>query len=187
MSSDIKIKRAKFIDKSIEIRETFSFADPVQVLGAVNTYCCDHYGSMLWDLYSETAGQYFRCWNTCTKLAWNCPRSTHTYFVTCQLAADFVSIRTKILSCYVKFFKSLLNSKSPEVALVANLMGHDVRSTTGGNLYRLSKETGLNPWISTSSMVKMALQQTDVMVPEEDRWRLPFLEKLLVQRQEMRS
>ena len=107
MTTDIRIKRAKFIDKSTEIRETFSFADPVQVLGAANTYCCDHYGSMLWDLFSEPANQYYRCWNTCTKLAWNCPRSTHTYFVTCQLAADFVPIRIKILASYVKFFRGL--------------------------------------------------------------------------------
>ena len=123
----------------------FCFADPVQVLKAVNIYCGDYYGSMLWDLYSDPAGQYFRCWNTCTKLAWNCPRSTHTYFVTCQLAADFVPIRTNIMARYVKFFQSLLNSKSPEVALVANLVGHDVSSTTGGNLYRLGQETGLKP------------------------------------------
>ena len=187
MSTDIKRKQAKFIDKSIEIRETFFFADPVQILSAVNTYCCDHYGSMLWDLYSEPAGQYYRCWNTCTKLAWNCPRSTHTYFVTCQLAADFVSIRTKILASYVKFFKSLLNSKSPEVALVANLMGHDVGSTTGSNLYRLRQETGLNPWMASPTLVKMALEKNDVMVPDEDGWRLPLLEKLLLQRCEMRS
>ena len=182
MSTDLKLKRAKFIDKSTEIREMFCFADPVQVLKAVNIYCGDYYGSMLWDLYGDPAGKYYRCWNTCTKLTWNCPRSTHTYFVTCQLAADFVPIRTKILVKYVKFFQSLLNSNSPEVALVANLVGHDVSSTTGGNLYRLGKETGLNPWTASPIMVRMALQQSDTVVPEEDLWRLPLLEKLLLQR-----
>ena len=73
MTADIQIKRAKFIHKSIEVRETFSFADTVQVSKAVNIYCCDHCGSMLWDLFSEPAGQYYRCWNTGTKLAWSCP------------------------------------------------------------------------------------------------------------------
>ena len=94
-------------------------------------------------------------------------------------------IRIKILASYVKFFRGLLNSKSPEVALVANLMGHDVSSTTGGNLYRLRQETGLNPWLASPTMVKVALQETDVVVPDEDVWRLPLLEKLLLQRHQM--
>ena len=73
--------------------------------------------------------------------------------MTCQLAADFVSIRTKILGTYVKFFKTLLTSKSPEVALVANLMSRDIRSTTGRNLARLKQETGLNPWVASPFQV----------------------------------
>ena len=47
MTSDLKLKRAKFIDKSTEIHEMFCFADPVQVLKTVNVYCGDYYGSML--------------------------------------------------------------------------------------------------------------------------------------------
>ena len=140
---------------------------------------------MLWDLYSDAAGQYFRCWNTCTKLAWNVPRSPHTYFVTSQLAAEFVSIRTRLLSSYVKFFQSLLKSKSPEVVLLANLAARDMGSTNGINLYKLGKETGLNPWVTSSSEVKISLEESDVRVPEEDCWRLPLLEKLLLQRYEM--
>ena len=185
MKMDMKIKRANFIDKSIEIRETFGFADPVQILEAINTYCGDHYGSMIWDLYSEGAGQYFRCWNTAVKLVWNVPRSTHTYFVTCQLAASFVSTRTKILSRYVKFFQSLLKSKSPEVVLVANLVGRDMGSTTGSNISKLAQETGTNPWSASSSMTTQALEKGTIMVPNEDNWRLPLLDKLLVQRYEM--
>ena len=134
---------------------------------------------MLWDLYSDAAGQYFRCWNTCVKLAWNVPRST------CQLAAGFVAIRTKLLCSYVKFFQSLLKSKSPEVALVANLAARDLGSTTGINLAKIEKETGLNPWIASSNEVKIALEQSEVTVPKEDTWRLPLLEKLLLQRNEM--
>ena len=185
MKIDMKFKRANFIDKSIEIRETFGFADPVQILEAINTYCGDHYGTMIWDLYSEGAGQYFRCWNTAVKLVWNVPRSTHTYFVTCQLAANFESIRTKLLSRYVKFFQSLLKSKSPEVALVANLAGRDMGSTTGSNLSKLAQETGLNPWISSSSITRQTLDKLKVTVPNEDYWRLPLLEKLLMQRYKM--
>ena len=133
------------------------------------------------------AGQYYRYWNMCAKLAWNCPRSTHSYFVTCQLAADFVSIRTKILGTYVKFFKTLLNSKCPEVALVANLVGRDVQSTTGKHIARLPEETGLNPWVATPFMIKKLLMENEATVPVEDKWRLPLLEKLILQRYAMEN
>ena len=79
MDTYCKIKRASFIDRSTAVREMFDFAEPTQILNAVETYCCDHYGSMLWQLYGEAAGKYYRCWNTCVKLAWNCPHSTVAY------------------------------------------------------------------------------------------------------------
>ena len=93
-----------------------------------------------------------------------------------ELNMGFKDVQCKILASYVKFFKVLLNSKSPELALVANFMGLDVSSTTGGNLYRLRQDTGLNPWLASPTIGKMALQQNDVLVLEEDGWRLkhPF-------------
>ena len=53
MDHECKCKKARFIDNSTTTRETFSFADPHQVLNAVQIYC--------YDLY--------RCWNTCVKLS----------------------------------------------------------------------------------------------------------------------
>ena len=48
----------------------------VEVLRAVNIYCCDHYGGMLWDLQGTMAmaSQYYNSWKTCVKLAWRVPR-----------------------------------------------------------------------------------------------------------------
>ena len=34
MDKDIRVKRASFIDESVEVRETFEFASPVEVLQA---------------------------------------------------------------------------------------------------------------------------------------------------------
>ena len=64
MDHDCKCKRARFIENSTRIRETFSFAKATQLLTAIQIYCSDYYGSMLWDLFGEEAGKFFRCWNT---------------------------------------------------------------------------------------------------------------------------
>jgi hypothetical protein len=46
MDKDIRSKRATFIEDSVEVRETFGFASPVEVLQAVKLYVGSHYGSM---------------------------------------------------------------------------------------------------------------------------------------------
>ena len=119
---DCRRKRAIFIDNSLSIRETFKFANEEQVLKAVQTYCCDFYGSMLWNLYGEQAGQFYRCWNTCTKLCWELPRSTHTYFVDNILSCGFSSIRQQVINRYGKFFRFLLASPSKEVAVISRIV-----------------------------------------------------------------
>ena len=68
---------------------------------------------------------------------------------------------------------------------VANKMMRDMGSTTGSNIARLQQETGLNIWSTTPAKVREALVETELPVPEVDQWRIPLLEKLLVQRRNM--
>ena len=81
MDQDARIKRAKFIDRSVDIRDQLSFAHPDQILKAIEVYCCDGYGSMLWSLSSDTAESYFKAWNTAVKLVYHVPRNSFTYLV----------------------------------------------------------------------------------------------------------
>ena len=64
MEYDARRKRGILIRESSDTREMFGFANPDQVLSAVNVYTCQLYGAMLWDLFGEGAGQVYRSWNT---------------------------------------------------------------------------------------------------------------------------
>ena len=69
---------------------------------------------------------------------------------------------------------------------MANIASRDLRSTTGSNLRLVQESSGLDPWLSTSSHLKMMLHQNEqVMVPMEDKWRVQYLVTLLAQRQEL--
>ena len=81
MEQDCKIKRARFISKNVEVRQELAFANPDQVMKAVQVYCSDAYGSMLWDLNSDSSEQFFKSWNTCVKIVHDIPRDTFTYLV----------------------------------------------------------------------------------------------------------
>ena len=151
MEHDTNVKRAQFIEKSIEVREMFSFAYPDQILKAIDTYAAHFYGSMLWDLYGNGANKVFRTWNTCVKLSWKIPRWTHNYFVEHLLTPKLSSIRKRTLCQYLGFFRKLLQSSSPEIQLLANTVGRDSGSVTAANLRNIEHEFGKDPWVTTAT------------------------------------
>ena len=185
MDYDVKTKRAQFIANSTDIRDIFQFANPDQILRATNLYCGHCYGSMLWDLSSEMAGQFFRAWNTAVKLAWRVPRSTHTYLVHHLLGVNHDTFKEQLLLRYKKFFSKLRKSKSGPVQVLANIVARDIRSTTGRNLHLIQEETGVDPWTASDQMVKESLVRDPV--PDRDQWRISLLCQFLGERQEMET
>ena len=184
MKHDALVKRAMFIDKSTEIRETFSFASPVEILSALKVYCSSFYGCMLWDLGGECTGKVFNAWTTAVKLTWGVPRGTRSYLVQQVLASDFTSAKVDILARFGGFFRSLRMSPCYEVAVLANLAGRDLRSTTGKNLAFLEECSGLDPWKFGSARLKAELKEREVVeVPPMDQWRVKYLADLLGLRQ----
>ena len=115
MDNDCNRARASFIQRSVDVRQQFSFASPELILQMIQVLCCDGYGSMLWNLQSASAESYFKSWNTCVKLVYKVPRSTYTYLVEGFLAKDQTSLRNQILSRYPGFYTKLLNSPSKEI------------------------------------------------------------------------
>ena len=113
---------AKFIGKTVDVREQFRFAHPNQQLQMIDILCCDGYGSMLWELQSDKAEQFFKSWNTAVKLVWGVPRSTYTYLAEEFFAENNTSLRSQILSRNPGFFRGLLSSPSKEVRMLARIV-----------------------------------------------------------------
>ena len=185
MEFDAKTKRAKYIESAVQIQETFGFANPPEILQAVQTYAGHWYGSMLWDLNGEMAGQISRSWSTSVKMAWDVPRSTHTWLVDNLLGSGFFSVKQQLVGRYVNFVSGLLKSVSPEVKTVANMVARCARSTTGKNMMSIQRETGLDPWRSQAWMVRGKISKAEVPVGEG--WRVQYLAKLLQARKEMET
>ena len=181
---DASVNRATFIQQSVEVRETFHYASPVEVMSAIKVYCSSFYGCMLWDLRGEGAGQVFNAWSTAVKLAWPVPRATRTYLLQQVLSSGITSAKVDILARYANFYRGLRKSPCPEVAVMANIVGRDIRSTTGSNLKLLEESSGLDPWVFDSSRLKVELGQREIIdVPEQAQWRIKYLSRLLEQRQ----
>ena len=87
-----------------------------------------------------------------------------------------------MLSRYARFYRSLLYSPSREVAILARIVAKDIRTTTARNLRLLEVETGGGTWAASLTVLKDKLKERDPVVPAEDRWRVPYLGKLLEER-----
>ena len=139
---------------------------------------------MLWDLEGDLANQYFNTCNTCIKLAWDVPRDTHSYFLG-SLSGGLVTVKWDILSRYSGFYKGLLASPSREVNIMARLVAKDVRTTTAKNIRVLERETGGLGWRSSAQDVRKELSKRATPVSDMDSWRIPYLSKLLEQRDKL--
>ena len=105
------------------------------------------------------------------------------YLVDCLLAADFYTVKQQLAARFVNFFRSLRESLSPEVRIVANMVGRCVRSNTGKNLANIERETGLDPWRSQAWKVRDKIKRVEV--PDKEGWRPQYLMKLLMARKEL--
>ena len=80
---------------------------------------------------------------------------------------------------------SLKNSPSKEVQVISRLAARDIRTSIGSNLDALKRETGLDPHCFGTDRLKHELLNTynqNFFVNVEDKWRIPYLDKLLAER-----
>jgi hypothetical protein len=177
MDQDVRIRRAVFISRSIEVRGQFAFAVPAQVLRAVQVMCCDAYGSPLWRLDSPATLSFGKAWSSCVRRVYRLPVNTFTYLVEGHLAKDFTPLRNQVLGRYPGFFKRLTCSPSKEVQMMAAVAASCAQTVTACNLAYLKQLTDRDPVGDSGQEIRLALPVREV--PEKEEWRLGLLDQLL--------
>ena len=99
------------------------------------------------------------------------------------LASPHSSLREDLLSRWVKYFQSCVNSRSPEVCTIARIAAGDLRTTTGSN-NRLISDLGLDPYTATSAEVRDKIKESEPQESEEQMAKLGLLLELLQRRGE---
>ena len=180
MDQDVKESRAKFIDRSVEIRGLLHYALPEHVLKMVQIMCCDAYGSVLWSLKSAAVESFFKSWSSCVRRVFRLPLNTFTYLVEGHLAANFTPLRNLVIGRFAGFYQRLFDSPSSEVRFMAEIARLDCGSVSSSNLEHVRDITGLDVLTSPKMEIKRILPVK--LVPEEEQWRLGLLDSLLARR-----
>ena len=181
MESDASKARGSFMSRASDMRDHLFFAHPEQRIQAIQLYCCDGYGSMLWELKSRYSDSYFKAWNIQARLAWNVPRDTHRNLIEHYFCAGYKSLRRQILSRYHTFLENLARSPSKEVRFLSSLLKKDSRSVTGRNLKFLNDEC------KTDNILKHPNSEIKDMLRTEndcEGWRTSLLTTLLEARRQ---
>ena len=183
ISMDFDAIRAKtsFMSRANDVRDKLFFCHPSLKMKAIELYCCDAYGAMLWDLSSKNAESYFKGWNIQARLVWDVPRETFTYLVEGYFCRDMIPLRNQVLSRYPGFIRKLLDSPSKEIRFLVNIVMNDQRSTTARNITYLENMTNCEVVKFARWKVKQNLPVKSV--PQSDNWRTSLLTLLLEARQ----
>ena len=136
---------------------------------------------MLARLDSPEATKLMNCWGTCVKDVWGLHRATHKVYAR-WLGSGHTTIREDLLSRWPKFFRSLLNGPSPEVAMLARVAAADRRTTTAANNALILSATGLSAWTATADQVRTELRSREPEMTDDEMNTSEMLLEALQQR-----
>ena len=177
MESDSYRAKASFMTRSSDCRDSLHFAESEQRVQAIQLYCSDAYGALLYDFRSEYAESLFKAWNIQVRLAWDVPPTTHTWLVEGYFCDRMKSLKNQVLGRYPKFVQKLLDSPSKEIRFLSRILLSDRRSQLNKNVYYLSTVTNVNILDYPIYKYKQLLPRKSV--PASDQWRLGLLTSLL--------
>ena len=133
MTKDIKVKKAKFVQKTNELLQEFSFADPKIKLKMMKIYNSHFYGSPLWDLFGKECISYQKTYNKIIRKIFDLPRETHKFFI--EPISESTHMKTILINRFLTFCEKL--KSSDKTKNLFNLVKNDARSVTGNNLRKI--------------------------------------------------
>ena len=104
LSKDARIKRARFIEKNMEICQEFGYAHPEVKCKINSIYNSSFPGSVLFDLSSDSVKQLVNSWSVSVRNMWNLPYNAHRYLIE-QLAGEHAF--SMLCIRFVKFMQSI--------------------------------------------------------------------------------
>ena len=175
MRQDIKVKRAKFIDRSNELLQEFHFAHPSTKFKMMDIYNSHFTGSPLWDLFSPEAVMLENTWNRNVRITFGLPLQAHRYFI-CPIS-ESPHLRFILMKRFLSFVRKLELSVKPAIRHLFNVVKCDVQSITGSNIRKISDLLKKEDLSQAAPSDTLALNYHPVS--ETNKWRIDLLKELI--------
>ena len=120
MVQDLRVKRANFISKNIDLNQEFSFCHPATKVKLNQIYNFHFTGSPLWDLFSKEAKMLENSWITSFKVMYDLPIQTHRNLS--KPVSQAKHLKHVVLERFFSFLNQYQKSKKQVPNHLLNLM-----------------------------------------------------------------
>ena len=136
---DVKIKRAQYINKNIELRQEFHFASSRTLMQVNEIYNFHFTGSPLWDLFGTQMKSLESSYNLSVKNMFGLPLATHRGLI-CTVTGKS-HLRNILFLRFVNFVRNVQSSHKRVPRMFMNHVLEDVNSVTGSNMRNILLQT----------------------------------------------
>ena len=175
MKKDMRIKRAKYIDKNNELCQEFYFAHPKSKLQANTIYNMHFTGSPLWDLFCREAEMIENTYNSSVRIMCNLPRETHRFYI--EPLTDSKHIKNILIKRFLSFIEQVKRSTKVIPKQIMKIVKHDSLSVTGSNLRNIMI------LLEKDTIEEISITDVDNIVYsaalEENMWKIDCVKELL--------
>ena len=175
MSKDVRIKRARYIERNVELCQEFPFAHPEVKCQLNKIYNSSFPGSVLYNIASSPVDQIINSWSVSVRQMWGLPFNAHRYLVE-ELAGEHA--HSMLITRFVSFLQNLVKSSKRAVHVMLHKVAGDVSTVTGRNIRMIEELTGNKVDIFQTSIVKLKRYVRYCPIEGQDNWRVNFIKEI---------
>ena len=174
MNQDIKVKRAVFIYKNIELNQEFNLCHPATKVKVNQIYNLHFTGSVLWDLFSKEAIMLENSWSTSVRVMFDLPLQSHRNLI--KPVSQARHMKFVLLERFLGFLNQIEKSKKQVPKQLLSFIKQDSKSITGSNLRNILLLTDKHrvEELCKDDIRKMKYHE----IEEKDEWKVKFIHEI---------
>ena len=176
LSSDVKVKRAKYIERNVEINQEFPFAHPEVKCKLNQIYNSSFPGSTLYDLFSSPVTQLIISCSILVRQMGDLPVNSHKYLMEPLGGTHAYSM---VLSRFVSFLQNAKKSPKLGVQFMLQKVLRNASTTTGRNISMIENIIGPRRNILEVSPKWVKNNVSFSNVSEHDKWRVSLIKEIM--------
>ena len=171
---DMKVKRANYIDKNIELNQEFYFAHPSTKVNLNQIYNSHHSGSPLWDLFGHGAASLEATYNKSVKVMLDLTYATHRSLI--EPLTDVKHVKIILIQRFLGFMDKIDTSDKSALKMLKEEAMHDVRSVTGRNFRNIMLLAGKS---CIDHVRKGSFNWSYFPLDEDDKWKVGMIKEII--------
>ena len=175
LAKDTLCKRARYIERNMELTQEFPIAHPEVKCKINRVYNSSFPGSVLYNLASDQVGQLTSSWSVSVRKMWELPMQTHRYLIE-PLSGDHA--HSMLIVRFVKFLQSMLKSGKRAVHYMLRKVVQNTSSTTGNNVSYIQDLIGQNCDILDVNTNWLKKKLTFHPMEDSDQWRVILIKEI---------